>query len=132
MDIIFWFFWVIGAFIVSLFGTDKKLGYWGIFVISIILSPIIGILAIILSPRKITEREIQAQKFRDYLESADRAAFRGDINEAIRNYKDALFYLGNPSDTKSKTLSKYRTQRWREIQAKIEALENINTQPQQS
>ena len=51
MIIIGWFF---GALIVGMLGSDRTSGFWGSFLISLLLSPIVGIIIVFLSQRKST------------------------------------------------------------------------------
>jgi len=41
--------WIIFSFIVGLLGSDRKIGFWGSFLLSIILSPLIGIIFALIS-----------------------------------------------------------------------------------
>jgi len=36
--------YLIACFLVALTGHDKKIGYWGVFIISLFLSPFIGLI----------------------------------------------------------------------------------------
>lgn len=41
--------WIIFSFIVGLIGVEKKIGFWGGFFVSLIFSPIIGLIITIIS-----------------------------------------------------------------------------------
>jgi hypothetical protein len=45
-----WFIvWVVFALIVGMMGSDKKIGFWGAFIISLILSPVVGFIIVMVS-----------------------------------------------------------------------------------
>lgn len=44
------FFWVLLALVCGLIGQHRKIGFWGAFFVSLILSPLIGFIVAILSP----------------------------------------------------------------------------------
>ncbi len=41
--------WVIGSFVAGLIGTDKRIGFFGAFFLSLIISPVIGIVVAAMS-----------------------------------------------------------------------------------
>jgi len=50
--------WIVGSFIAGSIGSGKTIGFWGAFFLSLILSPLIGIIAALVSKDE-TEVEIQ-------------------------------------------------------------------------
>lgn len=50
--------WIIGCFIAAFIGSNKTIGFWGAFFLSLILSPLIGIIAALVSKDQ-SEMEIQ-------------------------------------------------------------------------
>jgi uncharacterized membrane protein len=56
--------WFVLCFIVALVGENRKIGYWGVFFISLILSPLIGLIVGLVSDKKVTEPQSQAQQQR--------------------------------------------------------------------
>ena len=49
---IYFIIWLILCFIVANVGSGKKIGYWGTFFVSLILSPLIGLIVGIVSAKK--------------------------------------------------------------------------------
>lgn len=47
MNIYFWLTWLITAILLGLISKKTKLGFWGGFVISLFLTPIIGLLVLL-------------------------------------------------------------------------------------
>jgi len=50
--IIFLIIWVIPSILLGLAGRSRKIGFWGAFLLSLIFSPVIGLIGVILSQRK--------------------------------------------------------------------------------
>jgi len=46
------FLWIPVSFAVAFLGIDRKIGYWGTFILSILLSPLVGIIIALTSKRK--------------------------------------------------------------------------------
>lgn len=46
------FGWIVFSFVVALVGTDRKIGFWGSFLVSIFLSPLIGLIVTLVSKNK--------------------------------------------------------------------------------
>lgn len=42
-------FWVLSSLLVGLAGTDKSVGFWGSFLLSLLLSPLIGLIIVAFS-----------------------------------------------------------------------------------
>lgn len=53
------FFWLVGALIIGVIASDRTLGFWGAFLISLIFSPLIGLLFTLLSK---TNTEVNYRK----------------------------------------------------------------------
>ena len=54
--------WIILSFIVGAIGADRSIGFWGAFLISLILSPLIGFLVTISSTSKASIAFAETQK----------------------------------------------------------------------
>lgn len=46
------FFWLLGSLVIGIIGSDKTLGFWGSFFISLLVSPVIGLIIVLLSKTK--------------------------------------------------------------------------------
>jgi len=47
--------WMVGSFIVGLVSIRRQLGFWGGFIFSVLLSPIVMILVLMLTRQKVTK-----------------------------------------------------------------------------
>lgn len=45
--------WIILSFFIAIIGSNRKIGYWGTFFLSLILSPIVGAIFALASERKL-------------------------------------------------------------------------------
>ncbi len=52
MDMMFVFIWIIVAFIIASYGGQRKIGFIVALLVSLILSPLIGFMCVVLSERK--------------------------------------------------------------------------------
>jgi len=94
-------FWIGFALIVGLIGKDRKIGFGMAFLWSIILSPLIGLIIVLVSGNK---KPKSVAKYRQFNEIAKKAEYKGRYKEAIDKYMDALYHLEN--DYKGKRLPK--------------------------
>lgn len=115
---------------VGIAGKNKKIGFWGGFFLSLLLSPLIGIIVVLLSGKKIDTKE--EHKFLYYKELAKKAEFKGQYKEAIDNLMDCQYHLEN--DYKNKKLDqKSEEGRQKKIigtKAKIENLKKLLSEQQ--
>lgn len=44
--------WIVFSLIVGTIGTERKIGFWGAFLLSLVLSPIIGLILALISEKK--------------------------------------------------------------------------------
>jgi hypothetical protein len=95
-EIIYTYFiiWVFISLLVSLLGRDKKVGFWGTFMWSFFLSPIVGAIIASLSPTTI-QTEYEIHKWKGFVEKGNRAEYKEQYKEAIDFYMDALYHLEN-------------------------------------
>ena len=54
--------WIIFSAVVGAIGSDKKIGFWGGFLISLLLSPIIGLIVVLLSGSKVINVAVGEEK----------------------------------------------------------------------
>ena len=98
MLVIVWF--ILSALVANL-GKNKQIGFNNTFLASLLLSPVIGYIFVLLSPPEPIEELTQStitDRFKYSLDSANRAAFMGQTNKAISLFKDTLNYLENDYD----------------------------------
>lgn len=82
--------WGFFSLLVGFFSTDKSIGFWGGFLLSLFFSPLIGFIIAIFSSNK---RSKAIPKYIQFQKDAERLENRGDIEEAIKTYKDVVFEL---------------------------------------
>jgi uncharacterized membrane-anchored protein YhcB (DUF1043 family) len=112
---------IAAAFMIAEMGKARKIGYWGAFFVSLLLSPILGIIIVSFSGKETYE----SPRFQDSIELAKKEEFKGNILIAIDKYQDALYYLKNDyPQLNPKLLASHQTL-INNIQSKIEELKKI-------
>ncbi len=98
--------WFVLTFVVANVGSKREIGFWPSFFASLFLSPIIGLIIVIISNKK---KNVKA-RFNDSIEKAKMSEFKGNIGESIDHYMNALFYLENDFKhvKESKTIKEQR------------------------
>ena len=86
--------WVFICLLVSLLGRDKKVGFWGTFMWSFFLSPIVGAIIASLSPTAI-QTDYEIHKWKGFVDKGKKAEYKEQYKEAIDFYMDALYHLEN-------------------------------------
>jgi hypothetical protein len=110
--------WLWLSFIIGFFGTDKKIGYWGAFTVSLFLSPIIGLLVVLYSNSKTNQAHLHIQNFH----LAQRNESQGNKNEAIFYYKQTLIEIKKLPLEKDKVILYSREKLRAEATQKIKEL----------
>jgi hypothetical protein len=78
----------------------------------------------LIESRALLREMVVSIKVSDWVERAEKAAFKGDRREAINLYKDALFYLARDPE-----INDAREQAAEHIYAEIQRLENLEAEP---
>jgi hypothetical protein len=116
MEIILLFFWLIAAFFIGFLGTNKTIGYWGAFFLSFLCSPLVGIIAALVSGTSTKAKpSTKYLQYRDDIEKGKMAENRGDYSEAVKHYKDALYRIDNAPKINEYAKIKYMADRKKEI-----------------
>jgi hypothetical protein len=84
--------WILFSLITGMAGNGKKIGYWGVFWWSFLLSPVVGFILGLVSQPILTQ---QNHKFKLYIELGKKSEYKGEIKEAISYYMDGLYHLEN-------------------------------------
>ena len=93
MDTDFIFFtWFVLSFVIAAVGNSRKIGFWRALILSLILSPISGLIVVSFSEKSIN-KEDKTVKYKESLESARRCEYKGKTEEALDHYMDTLFFL---------------------------------------
>ncbi len=99
--VVFVIVWFILSALVANLGKNKQIGFNNTFLASLLLSPVIGYIFVLLSPPEPIEELTQStitDRFKYSLDSANRAAFMGQTDKAVSLFKDTLNYLENDYD----------------------------------
>ena len=90
--------WVILSVIIASYGSKKHIGYTWTLIISLVLSPLFGLIAVLISAEKTIKNNI----FVDILNAAKKAEFTGDKDAAIIKYKEIIFEANQQSKISGK------------------------------
>ena len=96
--VVFVIVWFILSALVANLGKNKQIGFNNTFLASLLLSPVIGYIFVLLSPPEPIEELTQTtitDRFKYSLDRANRAAFMGQTDKAVSLFKDTLNYLEN-------------------------------------
>ncbi len=85
------FVWVIFSVLIGFLGQNKKVGFMGAFLFSLLLSPLIGLIIILVSDR--AQSESEKHPYKKYLEKAAKSKNKEDFKSAHDNYLDAIYHL---------------------------------------
>ncbi len=120
MGVIVFLAWIILAFMVANAGDKRNIGYGTALAMSIIFSPIIGLLFVAVSEKK---KSRPASKWRIDYERAKKAEFLGDKSEAEKYYKSALYELKNDKRKLSRDGQRKRLDKIYDLNAKLRKLQ---------
>ncbi|MBP8960274.1 MAG: hypothetical protein KBG40_07615 [Bacteroidales bacterium] len=113
-------FWLGFALLVGVIGKNRKIGFGGAFLLSVLLSPLLGLVITLLSKTKKAISE--EHKFLVHKELGKKAEFKGQVDQAIDHYMDALYHLENDYNNLNKKLEEGRLNHIKNIKLKIEEL----------
>ncbi len=122
--------WIGIAFLVANLGKNKEVGYNGVFWISVLLSPIVGVIVALVSPKignavaSSSSRSTSNDRYKISLDEAKKAAFKGEIESAISLYQDTLYYLENDYKNLNAKAESGRQSLISDIQEKISSLKS--------
>jgi hypothetical protein len=94
MGFTFFIFWICFSCLVGILGRGRNIGFFIPFFVSIILSPIIGLVVALFSHKKnsvVDEQEVYLW----HLENAKKYEYKGQIDKAIDSYMDSMYHLEN-------------------------------------
>lgn len=80
--------WIVLALVCGLIGKSKKIGFWGAFFLSLILTPIIGFIVAILSPDEV-EQPTAPINTKSVSEQLNTSASIGDQLKQLYELKEA-------------------------------------------
>lgn len=115
--------WLVLAILVGVLGNNKKIGFGWAFFWALLLSPLIGLIIVLVSDNN-TKRS--RAKYKDHRELGVKTEFKSQFKEAVNHYMDSLYHLENDyKNTKlSKQLEAKRQQQIAEITEKIKNIKS--------
>ncbi len=115
---------IIFSFLIAEMGKQRQIGYRSLFWISVFLSPIVGLIVALSSPKisAASPQSVGGDRYKVSLDEAKKAAFKGEIEKSISLYQDTLYYLDNDYKNMNKNAEQSRQSLMSDIKAKIEEL----------
>lgn len=98
--------WALFSAIVGYFGSSRKTGFWGAFILSLILSPLIGFIITLISGKS-TESMEELSAFKNLINEGDKLAKEGELELAIEKYNLALTHSNKAPKTNFKLAKLY-------------------------
>jgi MFS family permease len=115
---------IIFSFLIAEMGKQRQIGFRSLFWISVFLSPIVGLIVALSSPKisSASPQSVGGDRYKVSLDEAKKAAFKGEIEKAISLYQDTLYYLDNDYKNMNKNAEQSRQSLMSDIRQKIEEL----------
>lgn len=107
MEALYILIWIALSFLVGYIGQDRKIGFGLALMISLVLSPAVGLVVVLLSEKNSANKNIH--EFTEHLELAKKAEYKEQVPEAINHYMDTLYHLEN--DYQNRAMSKSDNER---------------------
>lgn len=108
------FSWLVFSFVAGYVGKDRKIGFWPCFLLSIFLSPLIGLIIAFASERKIqpnTQQNTMRPTMRKLIMEGDKLFKLKLYDEAIEKYKQVELYTDKAPMTNFKLAEIYSIKR---------------------
>jgi hypothetical protein len=115
-------FWIVLALVVGALGKDRKIGFGLAFFLSLILSPLIGLVIVLLSDKKNIQTEYNWVK--EY-ELGKKAEYKGQTDIAIDYYLNALYYLENDKRKLNKKVEISKQESITRLKNRVENLKQL-------
>lgn len=125
--------WIGLGYAVAEMGKTRRIGHSSAFWISVLFSPLLGLLIVLISPEvegRITQRSTSGNedRFKVSLDEAKKAAFKGETEKAISLYQDTLYYMSNDYQNLNKKVEQNRQSLMNDIRRRIEELKSIKSE----
>lgn len=91
MEVILILFYFVLCLIVSAFGANKSIGFWGTFFVSLLLSPLIGLIVALLSSSSSSESEVTK-----HIIKGEKALKSNNVYIAIDHFNRSLNFGATP------------------------------------
>lgn len=85
------FLWIVFSFVVGLIGSNRTIGFWGAFVLSLLLSPLIGLVITLVSKNEEDEKYKQeVLKTQKAQKLALESLSKGEDNKSVISIADEI------------------------------------------
>lgn len=81
MEVVIFIAWITFSLLIGIVGDDRKIGFWGAFLISVILSPLVGLIITMFS-KTIKQQKIDDEILRNQIEQT-RLLAEKTVNKSI-------------------------------------------------
>ncbi|AEV31424.1 hypothetical protein [Owenweeksia hongkongensis] len=108
--------WIGFAVGVGLLGQKRKIGFGWAFFWAIIVSPLIGLIIVLLSDKP------QAHHYKVHEDQGKKEEYKRNFEKAIGHYQDALYHLENDYKNLKSSEDRSRQQLIQHLQSKVEKL----------
>ena len=125
--------WIGLGYAVAEMGKTRRIGHSSAFWISVLFSPLLGLLIVLISPEVeggSTQRSsgasggVNGDRFKVSLDDAKKAEFKGETEKAISLYQDTLYYLDNDYKNLNDKVEKNRQATIADVRGRIERLKS--------
>ena len=99
-------FWIILCIVIGFLGKDKKIGFAGAFFLSLLLSPLIGLIIVLASSSKAPQNKVSPAMSK-LINEGDQLFRKQDFYSAIEKYIEALKYSDKAPSTNFKLAKSY-------------------------
>ena len=107
------------AILAAGYGEKRNFGWWPTFIVSILLSPLLGFLiAALTAPKKQTPKA--TPQWKQHRERGNKAAYKGHQAEAIDAWKEAMYHLENDYPNLNAKEEERRGRELSELRSKIQ------------
>jgi hypothetical protein len=125
--------WIGLGYAVAEMGKTRRIGHSSAFWISVLFSPLLGLLIVLISPEiegGITQKSSSGNndRFKVSLDEAKKAAFKGETEKAISLYQDTLYYMSNDYQNLNNKAEQNRQSLMNDIRGRIEELKSIKSE----
>ena len=122
--------WIGLGYAVAEMGKTRRIGHSSAFWISVLFSPLLGLLIVLISPEVEGDARISSNirnsvnrdRYKASLDEAKKAAFKGEIEKSLSLYQDTLYYLDNDYDNMNFKAEQSRQSLMNDIRGRIEEL----------
>ncbi len=104
--------WLIGALIVGAIGSAKTIGFWGAFLLSLLLSPLLGFIIVLFYPSKENQRRaLEQQQMQTQILQSMAASQSSSLSGHQRSIADEIQKLKSLHETGAITDQEFAAQK---------------------